>query len=72
MGAKRRRAVLLALQILIVGAQRTVWALGLEVSRGGVEEEQVDLEVQEVGAGEEDRLKRPGSPERAASETCGA
>ncbi len=30
--------------------------LGFEVGRGGVEEEQIDLEVQEVGAGEEDGL----------------
>ncbi len=33
--------------------------LGLEVGRGGVEEEQIDLEVQQVGAGEEDRLLHP-------------
>jgi hypothetical protein len=37
---------------LVLGAV----GLRFEVGRGGVEEEQVDLEVQEVGAGEEDRL----------------
>jgi len=41
------------LLLLVVGG--AVW-LGFEVGRGRVEEEQVDLEIQEVGAGEEDRL----------------
>jgi hypothetical protein len=33
--------------------------LGLEGGRGGVEEEQIDLQVQQVGAGEENRLLHP-------------
>jgi hypothetical protein len=41
-----------------VGA--VVFAVALEEGGGGVEEQQVDLEVEQVGGGEEHRLLHPG------------